>query len=83
MVTTLDRKQLENGNCYNLSDKDACGDFSTQRFVGLELLTAANMKMAVFWVVAPCSLVVYRRSGGSCCLRHQGDKRQLLPLKRR
>jgi hypothetical protein len=30
--------------------------------------------MAVFWVVAPCSLVeVYQRFRGSCCLRHQGD----------
>jgi hypothetical protein len=24
-----------------------------------EVLTAVGMKMAVFWVVAPCSLVVY------------------------
>jgi hypothetical protein len=32
------------------------------------------MKMAVFWVVAPCSLVdVYRRFRGTCCLHHQGD----------
>jgi hypothetical protein len=31
------------------------------------------MKMAVFWVVAPCSLVeVYRRFRGTCCLHHQG-----------
>jgi hypothetical protein len=30
--------------------------------------------MAVFWVVAPCSMVeVYRRFRGSCCLHHQGD----------
>jgi hypothetical protein len=29
--------------------------------------------MAVFWVVAPCSLVeVYQRFRGSCCLHHQG-----------
>jgi hypothetical protein len=29
---------------------------------------AANMKMAVFWVVAPCSVVeVYRRFRDSCC----------------
>jgi hypothetical protein len=28
--------------------------------------------MAVFWVVAPCSLVeVYRRFRGACCLHHQ------------
>jgi hypothetical protein len=33
-----------------------------------------TMKMAVFWVVAPCSLVeVYQRFGGACCLHHQGD----------
>jgi hypothetical protein len=31
--------------------------------------------MAVFWVVAPCSLVVvYRRFSGPCCLHHQGDR---------
>jgi hypothetical protein len=30
-------------------------------------------KMAVFWVVAPCSLVdVYQRFRGPCCLHHQG-----------
>jgi hypothetical protein len=40
--------------------------------VGFEVLTAASMKMAVFWVVAPCSLVeVYQRFRGTCCLHHQ------------
>jgi hypothetical protein len=30
--------------------------------------------MAVFWVVAPCSLVeVYQRFRGPCCLHYQGD----------
>jgi hypothetical protein len=34
------------------------------------------MKIAVFWVVAPCSLVeVYQRFRGPCCLHHQGDDR--------
>jgi hypothetical protein len=33
-----------------------------------------NWKMAVFWVVAPCSLVeVYQSFRGPCCLHHQGD----------
>jgi hypothetical protein len=33
--------------------------------VGFEVLTAVSTKMAVFWVVAPCSLVeVYQRFGG-------------------
>jgi hypothetical protein len=42
--------------------------------VGFEVLTAVSTKMAVFWVVAPCSLVeVYQRFRGHCCLRHQGD----------
>jgi hypothetical protein len=32
------------------------------------------MKMAVFWVVVPRSLVeVYRRFRGACCFHHQGD----------
>jgi hypothetical protein len=31
--------------------------------------------MAVFWTVAPCSLVeVYQRFRGPCCLQHQGDE---------
>jgi hypothetical protein len=33
------------------------------------------MKMAVFWVVAPFSLVeLYQRFRGPCCLHHQGDR---------
>jgi hypothetical protein len=43
--------------------------------VGFEVLTAVSTKMAVFWVVAPCSLVeVYRRFGGTYCLHHQGNE---------
>jgi hypothetical protein len=35
------------------------------------------MKIAVFWVVAPCSLVeVYQRFRGPCCLHHQGATTQ-------
>jgi hypothetical protein len=38
-------------------------------------------RMAVSWVVAPCSLVeVYHRFRGTCCLHHQGDDD--VPLKR-
>jgi hypothetical protein len=38
-------------------------------WVGFEVLTAVSMKIAVFWVVAPCSLVeVYQRFRGPCCL---------------
>jgi hypothetical protein len=38
-----------------------------------EVLTTVSTKMAVFWVVAPCSLVQgYRRFRGACCLHHQG-----------
>jgi hypothetical protein len=45
--------------------------------VGFEVLTAVSTKMAVFWVVAPYSLVeVYQRFRGPCCFRHQGDPLQ-------
>jgi hypothetical protein len=41
-----------------------------------QVLTAASMKMAVFRVVAPCSMVeVYRRFRGACCLHHQTTRR--------
>jgi hypothetical protein len=41
--------------------------------VGFEVLMVVSTKMAVFWVVAPCSLVeVYQRFRGPCCLHHQG-----------
>jgi hypothetical protein len=40
--------------------------------VGFEVLMAVSTKMAVFWVVVPCSLVeVYQRFIGPCCLHHQ------------
>jgi hypothetical protein len=64
-------------------------DFTISPVVGLEVLTAASMQMAVFWIVAPCSLVeVYQRFRGTCCLHHQGTHsspwwwRQQVPLKR-
>jgi hypothetical protein len=45
--------------------------------VGFEVLTAVSTKMAVFWVVEPCSLVeVYERFRGPWCLHHQGDHRK-------
>jgi hypothetical protein len=38
----------------------------------VNLQTMLHVKMAVFWVVAPCSLVeVYQRFRGPCCLHHQ------------
>jgi hypothetical protein len=43
--------------------------------VGFEVFTAVSMMMAVFWVVAPCSLVeLYQRFRGPCCLHHQGNR---------
>jgi hypothetical protein len=36
---------------------------------------SGEYEMAVFWVVAPCSLVeVYQRFRGSYCLHHQGGE---------
>jgi hypothetical protein len=40
--------------------------------VGFEVLTVVSMKMAVFWVIVPCSLVeVYQCFRGPCCLHYQ------------
>jgi hypothetical protein len=39
------------------------------------------MKMAVFWIVAPCILVeVYQRFRGPCCLHHQGDESLMMTI---
>jgi hypothetical protein len=47
-------------------------------FVRSEVLTAARIKISVFRVVAPCSLIeVYRRFTGACCLHHQDDRQTL------
>jgi hypothetical protein len=45
-------------------------EFGKHKFtVRFQVLTAANMKTAVFWVVAPRRLVeVYRRYRTACCL---------------
>jgi hypothetical protein len=44
-------------------------------WVRFEVLMTASIKMAVFWVLAPCSLAqVYRRFGDACCQHHQGDE---------
>jgi hypothetical protein len=43
--------------------------------VRFQVLTAANMKMTVFWHVAPCSLVgIHRRFRGAYCIHHHGDE---------
>jgi len=37
-------------------------------------LLGSNLKFVVFWVVAPCSVVVgYRHFGGLCCLSDLHD----------
>jgi hypothetical protein len=41
--------------------------------VRFQVLAAETIKMVVFWVVAPYSLVeIYRRFRDACCLHHQG-----------
>jgi hypothetical protein len=40
-----------------------------------QVVTATSMKMAVFWDVAPCSLIdTDRHFRGAYCLHHQGDE---------
>jgi hypothetical protein len=44
--------------------------------IGFEILMVVRMKMAVFYVVAPCSLVeVYQRFRLTCCLHYRPDDR--------
>jgi hypothetical protein len=46
-----------------------------RRIVRVQLATAVSMKMAVFWVVAPCTLVqIYQRLRRPYCLHHQCDR---------
>jgi hypothetical protein len=54
-----------------MSRQSTRGNFTCS--VRFQVLTASSMKMAVFYVVAPCSLVVYRRFKGANCLHHQGS----------
>jgi hypothetical protein len=50
-----------------------------RRIVGFEVLTAVSSKMAVYCVVAPCSLVeIYQRFGGPYCLHHQDDEGSII-----
>jgi hypothetical protein len=43
------------------------------RRIGIEVLMAVSTQIAVFWVIATCSLVeVYHCFRGICCLHHQG-----------
>jgi hypothetical protein len=52
----------------------ACFSKTCSYKVRFQVLTAASLKMAVFWVVAPRSLVeVYRRFRGACYLHLHGD----------
>jgi uncharacterized membrane protein YecN with MAPEG domain len=47
----------------------------------LDFLRAVTMKMAVFWVVAPCGLVwVYRRFRGLYCLHHMALQPRRQPI---
>jgi len=43
--------------------------------VRFQVLTAASMKMYLFWVLAPCTFVeIGRRFRCAHCLDHQGDE---------
>jgi hypothetical protein len=61
---------------------DVFGRRTSQEQVRFEVIAAVSMKMAVFWVVAPCSLVeVYRRFRGACCFWSSAWWRRVQPSK--
>jgi hypothetical protein len=38
------------------------------------ILTAASMKMAIFWVITPCRLEeIHQQFTGTCCFHYRGD----------
>jgi hypothetical protein len=50
-------------------------------FLTFHVLTAASMKLRIFWDVLPCFLLnIDRRFRGSYCLHHQGEHGPLSPL---
>jgi hypothetical protein len=51
-----------------------------RHLVWFEVLTAASMKMAVLWIVAPCGLVCLPAFRRRYCLHHQGDEISLVNL---
>jgi hypothetical protein len=56
---------------YSVTNTDGS---SVNKNVTIKVLGGWILKMAVFWVVAPCSMVeVYRHFRGPFCLHHQGD----------
>jgi hypothetical protein len=70
--TALYSSNSSSVNCLAISIGCNCKHKTAQ--VGFEVLTTVRMKMAVFWVVAPCSLVeVCQHFKGPCCLHHQGN----------
>jgi hypothetical protein len=71
----LSDEDLFRSSFYNLSSVPTCDSSSFgRRYVLFEVFTAANMKMAVFWVVAPYSLVGdYHCFRGTYCIHHQGS----------
>jgi hypothetical protein len=49
--------------------------FSSGGFTHFSMWSYIILRWAVFWVVAPCSLVeIYQRFRGPCCLHYQGDE---------
>jgi hypothetical protein len=77
IITTDALDRLNGVSAVSGKDKQVLWSGTTQsRSVRFQVLTAASMKMAVFWVVASSSLVdVHRRFRGACCFHHQGDDR--------
>jgi hypothetical protein len=70
--TKMKRKETEHWS--NKVIKRKAANRNTR--VRVAVLTAAGMKMAVFWVVRPCSLeAVYWCFRGACCVHHQGERK--------
>jgi hypothetical protein len=67
--TNLDVRSRDNFRSYK--------EFILQlMIVRFEVITAADMKMSVFWIAVPCSLIqIYRHFKGACYLLHHQTTR--------
>lgn len=74
LVRSLQWRNVIFDRCIEESMRTACLLTSLEPFLAKP--SEACLKMAVFWILAPCTLVgVYQRFRGPCCFHNRGNCR--------
>jgi hypothetical protein len=77
LITVFQRECLNSWRLLTVNEvinTHTLGDSVVSPHVRCQVLTAASIKMRVFWHIAPCSVVgVERRFRGAYCLHHHPD----------